>query len=154
MKRISLKSIGITVAALTIAFLIGCGATWVFNRVFIRFELEAMGSYVLPPNGRGSFNLYRASDGVQVSFVRVGFPTFEEAKQGFQTALKDSKIISRETLRDRERKVVVGERVLALSPGDGGEWPMMVSLDGVKLYAITSTSQRHLLTFEERYRRY
>lgn len=154
MKRITLKSIGIAIAALSITFLFGSGATWVSNRVFIRFELEAMGSYVLPPNGRGGFNLYRASDGVQLSFIRVGFPTVEEAKQGFQTTLKHSKISSREALHDREGKLVVGEKVLALTPGDGGEWPMLVCLDGMKVYAITSSSQRHILIFEEQRCRY
>ncbi|MCM3904318.1 MAG: hypothetical protein ND866_21700 [Pyrinomonadaceae bacterium] len=51
--------------------------------------------------------------------------------------------------------VVVGERVLAMFPADNGrEWPLMICLDGTKLYEISSTSVRHILLFEKARRRY
>ena len=66
-----------------------------------------------------------------------------------------NKIIAREFVRDREAKVVVGERVVALFPADEGrEWPMMVWRDGTRLYEMSSTSLRHIVIFEKRHRRY
>jgi hypothetical protein len=156
MNRPSLKSIATGVAALTITFVIGCTATYVFNRVYVRFEKVAMGSIRMESGGWGSFSSYRASDGVNLVFERLEFPSAEDAKKAFENVLGDSnKIISREFLSDRDDKFVVGERVLALFPADDGrEWPMMVCLNGTRLYQISSTSPRHILIFEKRHRRY
>lgn len=156
MTRPSVFSIAIRVAALSITCLIGCAATYVFNRVYVRFEKVAMGSIRMESGGRGSVSSYLASDGVNLSFGQVDFPSAEEATKAFEQGLKVSnKIISREFVRDRDGKSVVGERMFALFPAeDGREWPMMVCLDGTKLYEISSTSVRHILIFEKRHRRY
>lgn len=156
MSRLSVPSIAIRVAALSIACLIGCLATYVFNRVYVRFEKVAMGSIRMEAGGRGSFSSYRASDGVNLSFGQVDFPTAEDGTKAFEQGIKVStKIISREFVRDRDGKSVVGERVFGLFPAeDGREWPMMMCLDGTKLYEISSTSLRHILIFEKRHRRY
>lgn len=115
-----------------------------------------MGSTRMEPGGRGSVSSYRASDGVNLVFERTEFPSVEYATKAFENMLGDSKkIISREFLNDRDGKFVVGERVLALFPADDGRaWPMMVCLDGTRLYTIASTSQRHILIFEKKHRRY
>jgi len=156
MKRPSLNSIAIRLAALTIACLIGVVATYVFKRVYVRFEKVAMGSIAMGNNGRGGFSSYRASDGVKVNFDRLDFPSADEATKAFENVLGGSnRTILRELLSDREAKVVVGERVVAVFPADdGGEWPMMVCHEGTKLYEISSTSLRHILIFEKRHRRY
>lgn len=115
-----------------------------------------MGSIAMEPNGRGGFSSYRGSDGVNLTFDHLAFPSDEDAAKAFEEVLGHSnKIISREFVRDREGKVVVGERVFALFPTDDGrEWPMMVCLDGGTLYEISSTSMRHILIFEKKHRRY
>jgi hypothetical protein len=156
MTRPSVKSIAIGVAALTITFVIGGAATYVFNRVYVRFEKVGMGSTRMEPAGRGSVSAYRASDGVNVVFNQTEFPSAAYAKTAFENILGDSKkIISREFVKDREGKFVVGERVLGLFPADDGrESPLMVCLDGTRLYTIASTSERHILMFEKRHRRY
>jgi len=156
MKRQSVNAIGIRLAALTATCLIGFVASYVFNRVYVRFEKVAMGSIVMGANGRGGFSSYRASDGVNVNFDRLDFPSTEEATKAFDNVLSASnRVIVREFVRDREAKVVVGERVVALFPADDGrEWPMMVCRDGAKLYEISSTSLRHILIFERQHRRY
>lgn len=156
MKRLSVKSIGIRVAALTITCFISCVATYVFNRVYVRFDGVVMGSISMAPSGRGGFSSYRASDGVNLRFDHLDFPSAEEATRAFEKELGVStKIISREFLRDREGKFIVGERVVALFPADDGRnWPMVVCLDGNELYEISSTSLRHILIFEKEHRRY
>ena len=156
MRRSPVKSIGIRVAALTVACLIGVIATYAFNRVYVRFERVAMGSTVMEPNGRGGVSSYQASDGVNLSFEHLDFPSAEDAARAFEKVISASDtIISREFVRDREGQRIVGERVLALFPAhDGKKWPMLVCLDGTRLYEMSSTSLRHLLIFEKQQRRY
>ena len=155
MNRLSVKSIAIRCAALTITCLIGCVATYVFNRVYVRFEKVGMGS-IRMDCGRGGISAYRASDGVYLVFDQLKFPSVEDATKAFEKVLGGSnKIISREFVRDRDGKTVVGERVFALFPADDGrEWPMMVCLDGTRIYQISSTSLRHIFIFEKKRRRY
>ena len=155
-KQVQLKGIGVRLASLALTCLLGFVATYVFNRVYIRFESVGMGSIAMGPNGRGGFISYRASDGVNLSFDHLDFPSAEEAKGSFKNVLDgSSKIITREFVGDREGKFVVGERVIGLFPADDGrEWPMMVCHDGSKLYEISSTSLRHILIFERAHRRY
>lgn len=156
MTRPSVKSTAIRVAALTITFLIGCVVTYVFHRVYVRFEEVATGSIRMQSGGWGSIHAYRASDGVNLNFERLYFQSAEEATKAFEEVLGASNdILSREFVRDRDGKSVVGERVFALIPADDGrEWAMMVCLDGNKLYEISSTSLRHILIFEKKHRRY
>jgi len=156
MKQLQLKGIGLRFASLTLTCLIGFVATYVFNRVYLRFESVGMGSIAMGPNGRGGFISYRATDGVNLSFDHLEFPSAEEAKESFNKVLGgSSKIITREFVSDREGRVVVGERVIGLFPADDGrQWPMMVCQDGSKLYEISSTSLRHILIFERAHRRY
>lgn len=156
MKRLSVKSIGIRATALTITCLIGGMATYVLNRVYVRFDKVAMGSIAMEAGGWGSLSSYRASDGVNLTFTRLDFRSSDDATKAFEEVLRASnKIISREFVRDREGKSVVGERVFVLFPfDDGREWPMMVCLHGTRLYEISSTSLRHILIFEKRYRRF
>jgi len=122
MKPLSVNSIGIGLAAVTVTCLIGFAATYVCDRLYVRFEKVAMGSIAMGTNGRGGFSSYRASDGVNVSFVRLDFPSAEEATKAFENVLGASnKIIAREFVRDRETHVVVGERLVALFPADDEE---------------------------------
>jgi hypothetical protein len=156
MKQLHLKRIGLRLAALALTCLIGFVATYVFNRVYLRFESVGMGSIAMAPTGRGGFIAYRASDGVNLSFDHLDFPSAEEATEAFKNVLgSSSKIITRELVRDRDGRSVVGERVIGLFPADDGrEWPMMVCHDGSKLSEISSTSLRHILIFEKAHRRY
>jgi hypothetical protein len=144
------------VAAFAMTCLIGLLATYAGNRVYVHFERVATGSTAMQPNGRGGVTSYRASDGVNLIFEHLDFPSTEDAAAAFERVIGDTdKIINREFVRDREGQRIVGERVLALFPADDGkEWPMMVCLDGSKLYRITSTSLRHILIFEKQHRRY
>jgi hypothetical protein len=156
MKRSLAKLIGIRVAALAISCLISFMATYTLNRVYVRFERVAMGSMAMEPNGRGGVSSYQTSDGVNLSFEHLDFPSAEDAAKAFEKVIgAPDKVISKEFVRDREGQRIVGERVLALFPAyDGKEWPMMVCLDGSKLYQISSTSLRHILIFEKERRRY
>jgi hypothetical protein len=156
MKQVQMKGIGLRLASLALTCLIGFVATNAFDRVYLRFESVGMGSIAMGPNGQGGFISYRASDGVNLNFDHLDFPSAEEAKEAFKNVLDgSSKIITREFVRDREGRSVVGERVIGLfSADDGREWPMMVCHDGSKLYEISSTSLRHILIFEKAHRRY
>lgn len=131
-------------------------ATYVSNRVNVRFETLAMGSIVMEPGGRGGFTSYRASDGVNLSFSRLYFLSTEDATRAFKNVRGAcSKIVSREFVRNREGQFVCDERVVAVCPADDGrEWPIMVCLDGTKLYEMSSTSLRHILIFEKERLRY
>jgi hypothetical protein len=115
-----------------------------------------MGSVSMEHGGRGGFSSYRATDGVNLSFDHLDFPSADDTTKAFEKVLGAStKILKREFMRDREEKFIVGVRVVALFPADDGrEWPMMVCLDGNKLYEISSTSLRHILIFEKEHRRY
>lgn len=138
------------------ACLTGIMATYAMNRVYVRFERVAMAAMVMEPNGWGGLSLYQASDGVNLSFEHLEFPSPEDATRAFERVIGASdKIISREFVHDRQGQRIVGERVLALFRADDGkEWPMMVCLDGTKLYEMSSTSLRHILIFEKKHRRY
>jgi hypothetical protein len=63
--------IGIVVVGLTVV--LGVTGTYVFNRVYIRFENIAVGSTVMPPDGRGVFTSYKASDGVNLNLIALSF---------------------------------------------------------------------------------
>jgi len=156
MKQLHLNEIGLRLASLTLTCLIGFVATYVFNRVYLRFETVGMGSIAMAPTGRGGFIAYRSSDGVNLSFDHLDFPSTDAATEAFKNVLGgSSKIITREFVRDRDGKSVVGERVIGLFPADDGrEWPMMVCRDGSMLYEISSTSLRNILSFEKAHRRY
>ena len=63
--------VGIVVVGLTVVLLVA--GTYVFNRGYIRFENVAVGSIVMPPDGRGGFKSYKASDGVNLNFDRLDY---------------------------------------------------------------------------------
>ncbi len=151
-----MKEVRRGIGAGILILVLGAGATYIFNRVYIRFKSVAIGSIRKPPDGRGTFNSYKASDGVNVCFDRLEFPSADAARDAFhQVLIRSSKIIERGPLRDRGGKAIVGERVVAIFPSDDGrQWPMVVSLDGANLYEISSTSLRHLALFEKARRRY
>ena len=151
-----MKKVVIGLVALTLTVALGTGATYVFNRVFVRFESVAVGSIVMPPDGRGGFTSYKASDGVNLNFDRLEFPSTDQARDAFQKVLsRSTKILQREVLHDQEGKAIVGERVVAMFPADHGrEWPMVVCVDRAKLYEISSTSLKHIALFEKAHRRY
>jgi hypothetical protein len=151
-----MKKFVIGVVALVLTVALGTGATYVFNRVYIRFENVAVGSIAMPPDGRGGFSSFKASDGVNLYFDHLEFPSAVAAREAFQKVLGQStKIIEREELRDREGKAIIGERVVGMFPSDDGrEWPMVVCVDGHKLYEISSTSLRHIALFEKEHRRF
>jgi hypothetical protein len=156
MTHLHFKGICLRLASVVLTCLIGFVATYVFNRVYLRFDSVAVGSIAMGQNGRGGFILYRASDGVNLSFDHLDFPSAEEATLAYEKVLgSSSKIISKEFVRDREGRSEVGERVIGLFPADDGrEWPMLVCHAGSKLYGISSTSLRHISIFEKAHRRY
>ena len=84
MKRSLAKLIGIRVAALAISCLISFMATYTLNRVYVRFERVALGSMAMEPNGRGGVSSYQASDGVNLSFEHLDFPSAEDAAKAFR----------------------------------------------------------------------
>jgi hypothetical protein len=151
-----MKKFVIGVVTLILMAALGTGATYVFNRIYIRFESVAVGSIVMPPDGQGGFTSFKASDGVNLNFDHLQFPSIDAAREAFQIVLsRSTKIIERERIYDREGKDIVGERVVGMFPADNGrEWPMVVCLDGAKLYEISSTSLRHIALFEKGRRRY
>ena len=144
------------ILVLFVTFTAGCAATYVLNRIYVRFELIAMGSVALPPAGRGGVSYYTASDGVDVMFQRLQFPSNEAAREAYQQFHTSSgKILQREPVFDREGKTVVGERLVGMFPYENGaSWPSVICLDGRTIYEISSTSLRHALLFESRHRRY
>lgn len=151
-----MKKFVIVLVAPILIVALSSGATYVFNRVFIRFENIAAGSVVMPPDGRGGFTSFKASDGVNLYFDYLEFPSADAARAAFQKVKGQStKIIEQEVLHDREGKAIVGERVVGMFQADDGrQWPMMAGVDGNKLYEISSTSLRHIAVFEKDYRRY
>jgi hypothetical protein len=151
-----MKKLASGLFAFVLTFVIGVGATYVLNRVWVRFENVARGSIRMPPDGRGGFSSYKASDGVNLNFARLEFPSPDAARKAFQKVLSQAtKIIERERLYNREGKAMVGERVVGMFPADDGrEWPMVVCLDGANLYEISSTSLRHIALFEKAHRRF
>ena len=156
MTRPSLRSIAIGFAGLSITSIIGVATTYVLNRIYVRFEEVGMGSIRMEPDGRGGVSAYLTSDGVNLVASTLRFQSTEDATKAFEKIIGDSKkITSREFVHDRDGKSVVGERVVGLFPADDGRaWPMMVCLDGNKLYQVSSTSLRHILIFEKSHRRY
>src|SRR6266508_2964191 len=96
--RPNMKKRVIGVISLILAVALGTGATYVFNRVFVRFENVAVGSIIMPPDGRGSFSSFKASDGVNLHFDHLEFPSADAARTAFEKVLGQStKIIERET---------------------------------------------------------
>lgn len=146
------------IAALSLAFLVGAAATYVFHKYYIRFETFAVGSCRIGPDGYGGFTSYKSYDGVKLSFERVMFPSHESAASAYQNILKDAaQVVEREPLYGRGGGGVVGERVLAIFPPNEymhSVWASVVCLDGDRLYRISSPSLRHVRAFDKAARNY
>ena len=144
------------IAILLLTFLVGLSSTYIFDRLYVRFEEVAVGSIVLPPDGRGRRSFYKASDGVNLSFDHLAFTSAAAARAAYEQVLSRSrKIIEREPLYNREGKLLVGERVVVIfSSEDGSDCPLLICLDGQTLYEISSTSLRHILLFDKTHRLY
>ena len=154
--RASMKRLAIRISVLLFAFAIGLGATHFGNRVYLRFGSVGVGALTSRSGGRGGFTVFRSRDGADLSFDHLDFPSREAASESFQGTLsRASRIIEREALYDRSGNSIVGERVVAMFPArDGSEWAVVICLDDTKLYQISSSSLRHALVFDRRYRRF
>jgi hypothetical protein len=154
--RASMKRLAIRISVLLFTGVIGLGATYIGNRIYLRFENAGAGSLATRSGGRGGFTVFRSRDGADLSFAHLAFPSREVAGESFQDTLsRASRIVEREALYDRSGNTLVGERVVALFPArNGSEWAVVICLDDTKLYQISSSSLRHALVFDKRYRRF
>jgi len=156
-----MKHFAFYIAVLFLTFAFSTAATFVWNDQYWRFAVGSFGmcgDFNNGFSGGGGFRSYVFYDGTKLAFSRAGFDSAEDAERCFQSELqKAARVVERETLFDEAHEKVVGERVIAIFPPDEyvkTEWARIMSLDGDKIYDITSPSLRHALNFEKRNCRY
>lgn len=118
----------------------------------LSFKPEVFACPLLTSDGRrsGFAHLYRASDGVSVSYDGEGWSSLTLAQKALQKKLKRSvKILEQGPNIDLKGKKV-GMRVLAVFPASNPNQEVFsVCLTNKSgLYSISSTSLRHVLEFE------
>lgn len=153
-----MKRFSVSFVVLLMAFVVGATSTYLFHKAYIQFEVTAMGSLLVKPEGLGGFTAYKSFDGVNLVFHSVDFPSNEAAITSFQRILGESvSVINREPLYNPEGNTIVGERVVAMFPPNEAaktEQASMICLDGTSIYRISSSSLRHILVFDKEHRRF
>lgn len=141
--------------AFLVTFAFSVGGTSALDYFYPRYDELSRASMFIPPNGHGGSTSYRSRSGVYLLVERFEFPSHEAANVAFQNMLRDSRILEREVLYDRDGKLVTGERVIIRYRSERGvDAAAVISLDDTKLYDFSSTSLRHALSFERAHRRY
>ena len=136
-------------------FAFSVGTTSVIDYFYPRYEVLSTASMIIPPDGRGGSTSYRSRSGVYLLTEHFDFPSHEAANAAFQDMLRDSRILEREILYDRDGKLVTGERVVITYRSERGvDAAAVISLDNTKIYEFSSTSLRHAVSFERAHRRY
>lgn len=156
-----MKRIALYIAVLFFTFTSSTVATFIWNDQYWGFAVGSGGMCIDAGegfSGGGGFRSFVFYDGTKLAFSRIGFDSVEAAQGCYQSELqKATKIIERETLFDEAREKVVGERVVAIFPPNeyvDNEWARILSLDGDRIFQITSPSLRHAINFEKRNRKY
>ena len=118
--------------------------------------LEKMGGKGMTRDGAlFSFELYKSSDGVEVSVTRENRKSPTNASKALQRRLKKViKIIERESKLNEDGQRT-GERVVAMFAltGSDKEQAAVLWTDGSQFYYIESASLRHALEFEKKFYR-
>ena len=159
MKRFAFYISYIAVFSLTIVF--STAATFIWNDQYWGFAVGSFGKCVNAGegfSGGGGFSSYVFYDGMKLSSSRARFDSAEAAERCFQSELQQaSRIVEREILFDEAHEKVVGERVVAIFPPNEytkTEWASVMSLDGDRIFEVTSPSLRRTLNFEKERRKY
>ncbi len=159
MKRFAFYIFYITVFFLALVF--STAATFIWNDQYWGFAVGSFGKCVDAGegfSGGGGFSSYVFYDGMKLAFSRAKFDSSEAAEHCFQSELQNaSKIVEREPLFDEAHGKVVGERVVAIfQPNEYTKtgWASVMSLDGDRIFEITSPSLQRTLNFEKERRKY
>ena len=136
-------------------------ATFVWNDQYWEFGVGSFSKCVDAGegfSGGGGFSSYVFYDGMKLAFSDAKFDSPEAAERCFQSVLQNaSKIVEREILFDEAHEKVVGKRVVAIFPLDEytkTEWAIVMSLDGDRIFEVSSPSIRRTLKFEKERRKY
>src|SRR5260370_1983735 len=82
--RASMKRLAIRISVLLFTCAIGLGATYIGNRIYLRFENAGAGFLATRSGGRDGFTVFRSRDGADLSFDHLDFPSREAASESFQ----------------------------------------------------------------------
>lgn len=159
MKRFALYIFYNTVFLL--ALILSIAITYIWNDQYWKLGVGSFATCVNAEegfSGGGGFSSYVFYDGMKLAFYDTKFDSPEAAKLCFQSVLQNvGKIVEREILFDKAHEKVVGERVVVIFPPDEytkNERTMVMSLDGNRIFEISSPSLRRTLKFEKEIRKY
>jgi len=149
------------IAVFFLALFFSTATTFIWNDQYWSFGVGSFGKCVGANegfSGGGGFSSYVFYDGMKLAFSRARFESAEAAERCFQSELqKAGRIVEQEILFDEAHEKVVGERVVAIFPPNEyseTEWASVMSLDGDRIFEITSPSLRRALNFEKERRKY
>jgi hypothetical protein len=149
------------IAVFSLALISSTAFTFIWNDKYWGFGVGSFGKCVDAGEGftgGGGLSSYVFYDGMKLAFSSASFDSAEAAERCFQSELQmASKIIEREVLFDEAHEKVVGERVVAIFPPNEYTktgWTSVMSLDGDRIFEITSPSLRRTLNFEKKMRKY
>ena len=149
------------IAVFSLAIVFSTAATFIWNDQYWGFAVGSFGKCVDAGeglSGGGGFSSYVFYDGMKLAFSRARFESAEAAERCFQSELQQAnRIVEREILFDEAHEKVVGERVVAIFPPNEYAktgWASVISLDGDRIFEVTSPSLRRTLNFEKESRKY